>query len=790
VVTAVKTLRRKLIRDLFANKWLFIAVTVVIFLGVALFGSSFMAYLNLQNSYDYSYKQLRFADFTVKVASSPPDTVAKLEQLPGVKAVTGRLNTDIGLSLPQKGGQSLIATAISVPGNSRPQVNDLKIETGNYLPSGDNYGVLLEKSFAEYHHLKPGDSILLDGKAGEIEFTTSGIVTSPEYIFPAKSKNEFFVSPDTWGVIFISNAVLPELTGSTDINEFCILVDEGADVTSVIGLCRENLAPYGIVAVVTSDEQPSNAGLKLDLQEFGEMAEIFPVLFLFVGAMTTFILLSRILQQQRGQLGLMRAIGYSRRQMLWHYLGFALVIGIIGSAAGIIAGYLLSASITNLYIGMLGLPYKITNIHWMAMEEGLFIGILPCLIAGIFPALAASRLRPAEAMRTPPPAAGREPLLEKVLPFLKHVSLLWKIPLRNIFRNRRRSISTILGVVFGVVLVLASAGFLDSIDSLFRVQFDQIQRYDARLSFASPVPQDTTATVLNWNGVNEAAPILQLPASLENSGKSFQTLVLGMPPETDLYGLYTPGGNEIALAEGRILLAEAIRDKLDVKAGDSVTVISLNNKAVFSIEGFVKQPMGSFGYVTLGDAQQLAGAQAVINGILLGVDGNAVSGLRNLASQNLGAVSVEITSEVKDQMMELMNFVNAIMWVMLGFGILLALTVVFTMITISLVERRREIATMRTLGEGRGRIAAIVTIENMALGIVGLIIGIPLGYAVTMYLMRLIQTDMFSFDLVFYNRTYLLTAGIMILVVLFSELPGILGLNRLDLAKVTKEQVS
>jgi putative ABC transport system permease protein len=790
MVTAMKTLRKKLIRDLFADKWLFIAVTVVIFLGVALFGSSFMAFLNLQNSYDYSYEQLRFADFTVKVTSSPPDTVAELEQLPGVKAVTGRLNTDIGLSLPQKGGQSLIATAISIPGNSRPQVNDLKVESGSYLPSGDKYGILLEKSFAEYHHLKPGDSILLDGKNGEIEFTTSGIVTSPEYIFPAKSKNEFFVSPDTWGVVFISNEVLLELTGSTDINEFCVLVNEGADVTSVIGLFREKLAPYGINAVVTSDEQPSNAGLKLDLQEFGEIAEIFPVLFLFVGAMTTFILLSRILQRQRGQLGLMRAIGYSRRQMLWHYLSFAIIIGIIGSATGIIAGYFLSASITNLYIGMLGLPYKIMNIHWMAMEEGLFIGILPCLIAGIFPAMAASRLRPAEAMRTPPPAAGREPLLEKVLPFLKRLSLLWKIPLRNIFRNRRRSISTVLGVVFGVVLILASAGFLDSIDNLFKVQFDQIQKYDARLSFAQPVPQDTTTTVLDWKGVNEAAPILQLPANLENGDKSFQTLVLGMPPDTDLYGLYTPGGEKITLVEGNILLASAIKGKLGVEPGDTVTLVSPYGQHEFTVNGFVKQPMGSFGYVTLGDAQQLVGAQAIINGILLGVDENAISGLRNTASQNLKAVSVEITREVRNQMMKLMDLVNALMWIMLGFGVVLALMVVFTMITVSLVERRREIATMRTLGEGNGRIAAMVTIENMALGIVGLIIGIPLGYAVTMYLMRLIQTDMFSFELVFYIRTYLLTAGITILVVLFSELPGILGLGRLDLAKVTKEQVS
>ncbi len=786
----MKTLRKKLFRDLFANKWLFIAVTIVIFLGVALFGSSFMAFLNLQNSYDYSYEKLGFADFTTKVTSSPPDTVKELERLPGVKAVTGRLNTDIGLSLPQKGGQSLIATAISLPQNSRPQVNDLKIESGDYLSSNDKYGLLLEKSFAEYHNLKPGDSILLDGTAGEIEFITSGIVTSPEYIFPAKSKNEFFASPATWGVIFFSDEVMSELTGNNNINEFCVLVDEDADVDSVIGLFENELAPFGVVEVVTSDEQPSNAGLKMDLQEFGEMAEIFPVLFLFVGAMTTFILLSRIIQRQRNQLGLMRAIGYSRRQVLWHYLSFALVIGIIGSVAGIIAGYLLAESITDLYIGMLGLPYKITGFHWMAMEEGVIIGLLPCLIAGIFPALAASRLRPAAAMRTPPPATGRKPLIEKIFPFVERLSLLWKIPLRNIFRNRRRSLSTILGIVFGTVLILASAGFLDSIDSLFSLQFDQIQKYDARLSFAQPVSQETASAVLDWDGVNEAAPILELPASLEHGNMSFSTLVMGIPPETDLYGLYTPDGNKEALAEGHILLAVAIKEKLGVEPGGPVTVVSPYYKAAFTVDGFVRQPMGSFGYITLEDAQQLVGSQAVISGILLGMDGSAIPGLRNTASQNLDAVAVEITDEIESQMMDLMELIDVIMWIMLGFGVILALMVVFTMITISLVERRREIATMRTLGEGSGRIAAMVTIENLILGIVGLVIGIPLGYAVAVYLMRLVQTDMFSFDLIFYSRTYLLTAGIMIVVMLVSELPGILDLNRLDLAKVTKEQVS
>ncbi|MBN1190249.1 MAG: FtsX-like permease family protein [Dehalococcoidales bacterium] len=785
----MKTLRKKLIRDLCSDKWLFLAVTVVIFLGAALFCSSLIAFQNMRSSYDYSYEKLGFADFTLEVKSAPPDAKEKLKRLPGVKSVTGRTYIDIGISLPQKDGQKMIATLISVPQDSHPEVNDLKIESGNYLSPGNDYQVLLEKSFAEYHGLKPGDGILLYGISGEKEFTTAGIATSPEYIFPAKSKNEFFVSPDTWGVIFVPDTVVSELSGDNGDNQFCVLVDEGADVSSVIGLFKETLEPYSVIEVVTRDEQPSNAGLEMDLQEFGEMAEIFPVLFLLVGAITTFILLSRIIQRQRSQLGLMRAIGYSRRQVLWHYLGFALVIGVTGSITGVIAGYFLAGSITDLYIEMLGLPYKLAGFHWMAMEEGVIIGILPCLIAGIFPALAASRLQPAEAMRTPSPAGGRKLLIERVIPYFGRLSLLWKIPLRNIFRNRRRSLSTVLGVAFGAILMMASAGFLDSIDSLFSVQFGHIQRYDARLSFADPAKQEISAEVEEWEGVNETAAILELPVVLEYGNKTFPTLVMGIPPETELYGLYSSSGRKETTREGHILLAGAIRDKLAVEAGDAIAVNSPYGKAVFELDEFVEQPMGSYGFITLGNAQQLIGAK-IINGILLNMEDDSISGLRSTASQNLSGVAVGITSEIERQMMDLMDLINVIMWVMLGFGAIMALMVVFTMITISLVERRREIATMRTLGEGSGRIAGMVTIENMLLGAAGLVIGIPLGYAVTMYLMRLVQTDMFRFGLVFYGRTYLLIAGILIIVVLLSELPGILALNRLNLAKVTKEQVT
>lgn len=786
----MKTLWKMLKRDLLASRWLFLAITIVVVLGVALFGAAIMAFQNLRSSYDYSYDTLHFADFTVRVASAPTSVVGELEQVPGVQGISGRLNTDVGLVIPGESGHSLVARAISMPSDRHPAVNDIKVESGSYFSPGGQPQLLLEKNFAAYHHLSPGDSVTLIGASSGEDFTVAGVVTSPEYIFPAKSRNEFFVSPASWGVIFVPEEALAGLTGNNNINEFCVTLDKNAALETITGQFEEKLAPYSVAEVVPRDEQPSNAGLELDLQEFGEVAEIFPLLFLFVGAMTTYILIMRIIQRQRGQLGLMRALGYTRQQILIHYLSFALVIGIIGAVIGIIAGYFLADTITHLYIGFLGLPYTVTNIHWIAIEEGLFIGIIPSVIAGIFPAWAASRLQPAEAMRTPPPTAGRRPLLEKIFPFLTRLSLFWKIPLRNVFRNRRRSISTILGVVFGTVLILASAGFIDSMDSLFGLQFDKIQNYQARLSFPQPIPESQASAVTDWNGVNDVSFILEIPVTLENGANSFATLLVGMRPDTDLYGLYNSKGGREHVSAGRVLLARGIENRLDVKAGDTVTVATPFGRSEILVGGFVQQPMGSFGFITLDDARQLVGGQPIITGVLLATSGISDAALRDQASQQFGGVGIEITSEVESQFRGLLDLFYGILWIMLGFGAVLAAMVVFTMITVSLVERRREIATMRTLGEKPGRISAMITLENLILGIAGLVVGIPVGYAVTLYLVSFFQTDMFSFELIFYYRTYLITTGIIVIIMLLSQLPGIRSLNRLDLAKVTKEQVS
>jgi putative ABC transport system permease protein len=786
----VRKLNRKLFRDLLSARGLFLGVALVILLGVSLFGAAYMAFQNLKSSYDYSYKTLHFADFTIKVAAAPRDVVPRLESIAGVTAVTGRLNIDLPLLIPGAGNTTVLARVISLPAPNRAAVDDIKVEQGVYFQNEQEHTLLVEKSFAEYHELAPGDSLNLIINGQPVAFSVAGIVSSPEYIFAAKSRQELLVSPDVFGVVFAPQAEIQQLTGVGTFDEFCFTVATGSGRQAAIDAAENVLEPYGVQNVVTREEQASNAALSLDLQEFGELADVFPLLFLVIGALATYILLARIVQNQRHQIGVMRSLGYPRRQVLFHYLAFALIIGIIGAAAGTVVGYLLSGVVTRLYITILGLPYTIIKADWLAMGEGFFMGIIPCLIAGFLPARAASRLSPAEAMHASPPVKGGRSFLERMLPFISLLPLLWKMPLRNIFRNRNRSLSIIAGVAFGISLVLVSAAFIDSVGAVLDLQFKQIQHYDAELNFAEPQPAALVAEVGNWSGVTEAQPVLQLPVQLKHAGNSYATILVGLDSTNNLYSLYSAQGEAVAVPAQGVLLAEALKSQLGVSTGDTISVQTLFGSGTLNVAGFIKQPMGSPGYVSLGEAQALAGSQDIINAIMVSTSPSGAENIRSQAAQQLPGASVELTAETEQVVSHLFNLIRTMMWVMLLFGAALALAILFTLVTLSILERRREVASMRTLGESKWRIAAMFTIENIWLGILGLIPGMLLGYGLALYFFSLFQTDIVSFGLVILGRTYALTIGLIILVVLISEVPGIRNINRLDLARVIKEQVN
>ncbi len=786
-------LDRKLIRDFGSSKGLFVAVTIVIFLAVTFFGIMFMAYENLNGSYDYSYDRLNFADFTIQLSDEVGDVEADLESIPGIKAVTGRMNADYSLTLPGDRRKNVLVRTLSLPSASNSEsdtVNDIHVEDGHFFSENDERSIILEKHFAQHHAIEPDDTVLLNLKGEETIFEVVGIATSPEYIFYAKSRQELLVSPEVWGVVFVPEQIRAGLLNEP-INEYCFLLEKGTELEDVRPQIEQSLENK-ILDIVMKEDVPSYAGLEMDLEQFQTMAQMFPALFVIVGAMAIYILLTRIVYNQRNQIGLMRAVGYSRRRVMTHYLGFSLGIGILGSIAGIITGYFLSELLTEFYASLINLPFTTTQSHWTSIGTGIMLGVLPCAIAGLMPAWRASRILPAEAMRTPAPAAGRRLLLERIFPFISKMSSLWKIPLRNIFRNGRRSLYTVIGVILGISLILVSAGMIDSMKDMIDLQFNKIQRYDVKILFAEPRSDNLLNEFQDWEGVKKAEPILEAPAKLSYQGASYTTLLTALPENSELRGLYSPSRDSVSVSKTGIMLTESLGDTLDVSAGETISVMvqmpSGSVRMPMVIQGFIKDPMGNFGYVDIETVRSLLNDN-ILNGILLSVDQEYEDDIRDNAFK-AGAASVELSSESHEQIETMMESGTAMLWIMLLFGATLSGSIVFTTVTVNILERRREIATMRTLGEGNSRIAGMITIENLILGLAGLIPGIILGYGLAVYFFSLFQGDMFSMDLIIFPSTYALTAGIVVLVVLLSQIPGLRNASRLDLSQVVKEQAS
>ena len=782
----------KVFRDVTRSGWQFFAAGVVIALGVAIFIGSYGSYQNLRSSYDRTYEELKMGDLWFHADGTPASTVDAVRSTDGVEAAEGRLIVDLPAVLPAKGPDRLLVRFVSLPSDAsaRPAVNNVKVTGGSYVSGPDQ--VLLERSFADFNHVHTGDAlqvILPDGTTKQL--TVAGTAASPEYLWVAKSEQDVLVPPDIFGVAFIPyDGLAPALGEDGTVNDVAVRLAPGADQQAVTASVSQLIAPDGAVKVTDRANQISNRLLHLDLDGFRSLALVFPLLFLAVSSLAIYSLLSRLVQSQRGQIGVLRAMGYTRRQVLVSYAGFGVLIGAVGAALGVVGGFALSVFITWVYAYSLHVPFVSFGANLGLLAVAFAAGFLAALLAAAIPAWASSGIRPAEAMRPPVPAAGRRTLLEIVAPPVKRLPYVLKLPLRSVFRVPRRTLYTAFGVAAGVTLTLVAASFLDSYNAAVHYQFDRIQAYDARLNFSETFPVGLAQQAVGVDGVSSAEPIVEAPVEVSANGKAQDTLVRGLPSDGQLLRVYTTDGAQVAPGDG-IMLTPPVADKLGVKPGDDVTVRPLAGSGqarTLTVDEIVRQPLGDVAFSRLDTAQRLLGAPGMGTALLLGFNGSHLSADERAQLTGLpGAANLELTSDLRSYVKTLSQLFLVFVGVMLAFGVALGFTVTFNTITINVLERERELATMRTFGMSVGRLASMISIENLLMGLLGAALGMPIGYGVAAYFSTLYQNDLFDMPLVINTTTYALAGLAAVIVLLLAEVPSIRHVRNLDLPAVVRE---
>ena len=779
----------KVFRDIRRSRWQFVAVAVVISLGVAIFIGSYGSFQNLRSSYDRTYDELAMGDLWFEVADAPASVVADARAIEGVEAADGRLVVDLPATVAVIGEGPIQARITTLPGDDRPAVNDVKVTAGEYFTGPGQ--VLLEQGFADFNDVAVGDVVQLQPADGAtIELTVVGHAVSPEYLFVARSERDLFTPPASFGVMFVRYEDLAPALGLADrLNVLSLRLDPAADATAISTEVSALLGPYGLGAAYDRDSQLSNQLLQLDLDGFESLAIVFPILFLVVSSLAIYTLLNRLVQSQRGQIGVMRAMGYSRGQVLRHYLAYGLVIGTVAAAAGVGLGYAIATLLTRAYGSFLTVPFISTQANPGVLAIGFAAGLSASLVAAAIPAWLSAGIRPAEAMRPPAPPAGRRLLIENLLPPLKRLPNVLKLPLRNIWRVPSRTVYTAFGMAAGVSLVLVAASFLDSYDRAIDLQFDRIQNYDARINFVEPFPIALVDEAEAIESVRDAEPLMEVPVELSADGARHATLLQGMEADGDLLRAYTPDGERLEPADG-LLITTVVAKLLGVEEGDTVDVrpVAPGAEAVsLTVDGIAQQPLGDVVFARLDTAQALAGGQPIGSVLLVSFAGDATPALESQLYALNGAGSIDFTSDVREYLDELNGLFLVFIGVMLLFGVALGFAIIFNTITINALERRRELATMRTFGTGIGRLAFMLTVENAVMGVIGVGVGLPIGYALSQYFAQFYQNDLFDMPVVIYTRTYGIAAFGALVVLLLAEIPAVRFVRRLDLPAVVRE---
>jgi putative ABC transport system permease protein len=794
----VSVLSVKLRRDLRRRPAQLISAAVLVMLGIALYGAAYDAYQNLDASYRSIFDRYRFADLTV--VDGDTETIARqVAAVPGVAAVNTRTVADVPMRLSD--GSSLIGRVVGMPADRQPTVDRVKVLTGHYLDPAAPSGVLAERHLARRVKLTPGSQVQVWQGGSWLGVDVQGTVASPEYLWPAASRQDVLPDPDSFGVLFAPEPLARRLadtsrtTGSAT-HQVTIYYTAAArhDSTRLDAALGALARQHGAADVVTRADQPSNAALSEDIKGFAELAEAFPMLFLGAAAVAIYVVLTRRVARDRAIIGMLRANGFRRRTVLGHYLSTGLIVGLAGALPGALIGLALAGAVTRLYTHAIGIPDTLVSIHPATILGGLAFALAAGGIAALAPAISAARIPPAEAMRgiTPLTRGGRGPLaaLQRLAPATRRLPAGAWLVLSGPTRQPRRTLYTEIGIALALVLILVSWGMLDTSKATVARQFDRVQRQDAQLTLDHPADAATLTDLTHQTGVQAAEPTAELPVTLGSGARSYSTALIGLRPGTVMHTFLTPDGGTRPLPAHGVLLGAALHTKLGIDVGDRIPLRISNGAVQATVAGFVDEPLGTYAYTSLDQLRTIAPNTEPTTVLVRFTPDADRAALHHTLAARPGVLAYTDTQALRRAVNTYMNLFYVFVAVMLIFGGLLAFTVLFATMSVNLAERGVEIATLRAAGVARRRLSRLITTENLLLIAAGIVPGLLLGRLATSAFLGAFNSDLLAFHTDIRPTTYLWTAAAITAVALLAQQPGLRLLTRLDLGQLVRERAT
>jgi len=786
--TRIRALDRKLIRDLWAMKGQSLAIASVIAAGVAMFVMYLSNFDSLERTRASYYDTARFADVFALLKRAPLSLESRIAALPGVEAVSTRVVADVTLDVPRM-AEPATGRLISLPDGGRPPLNDVYLRRGRWIDVTRADEVLASEIFCDAHGFNPGDRVtaIINGRRRSL--TIVGVALSPEYVYAIRP-GAIFPDKRQFGIFWMSRRALGSAFNMEGgFNDVSIAIARGANVTDVISGLDGLLAAYGGFGAIPRSVQTSAWMLDNELRQLQTFGFITPAIFLGVAAFILNVALARALSLQRPQIAALKALGYSNRQLAWHYIKWALVIAGSGALAGVAAGAWLGSRMIGLYNEFFRFP---------ALDFHLSVGVavlsviisLAVAAAGAQSAVRrAVRIPPAEAMRPETPSKYRRSVVERAWQWVR-ITPAMRMILRNVERQPMRSAMSVVGIAFAVAVLFVGMAFIDVMNVLLNEQFVMGMRQDALVTFVEPRSPRAMFSVTHLPGVMDIEPVRSVPVRLRAGHRSRTLALTGLPEEPRLNRVVSRSGRVLALPADGLVFSAMLGRILDVSPGDQVQVEVLEGKRLarqVPVVTLVDDSVGLQAYMRidalramLHEGPVITGAAVTLDPAAIGRFYAAVKALPAIAGVALTAVTLQNFRDTMAENMFLQIFLNVMFAGVIAFG------VVYNSARVSLSERERELASLRVLGFTRAEISLILLGELAVLTLLALPVGAAIGFVLGQVIMTAFNNEVYRLSFVTSPATIAWSFLVVILAALVSGLLVRRRLDRLDLVGVLK----
>jgi putative ABC transport system permease protein len=786
-------LNKKLLRDVREAWGQAAAVALVVLCGTATYIAIGSAYRNLLLTRDTYYQQYRFADFEISVERAPQSAVFKVETIPGVRQVRGRIVEDVNVDIE---GQDETRTGriVSMPKEEQDVLNDIVLMQGRYFSGLQLNEVILSEKFAEANNVSPGDTISATIDDRKHTMQVVGLALSPEFVYMIRNVQELVPSPERFGVLWVPEDFAETALNMKEASNNIIgTVDDPEDLPRILEDAEDILDAYGVYATVEREDQISNRFLSDEIKGLGVSARITPTVFLGIAALILLVLLSRMVRQERTQIGLLKAYGYSDWQVGAHYVKYALLLGLVGCLGGFVAGQWLANSMIQLYVQFYNFPILRSRVYPEVLARSMGIALFFSVLGAILAARQAARVQPAESMRPAAPTYGTRTLIERIGPLWRRLSFTSKMIVRNMARNPLRSAFNAFGVMVSTGVMLMGYFSGDAMDYIIEFQFSEVQREDVTISFVREFGKGAYYDVKRFEHVRHAEPILQYPFTVRNGWRKKDLVITGLPANARLQQLRDTEGNPISLGGTGLVLSEYLAGELGVAVGDKVEIEPLmgriDKKEYVKVGQVVQQYLGSSAYMNLDALGRLLDEPFAMNAVLIQVDGDMAhelnKALKDVASVASVAIKQDLLQSLVDTLAASMKIMSAMM---IFFAGTIAFAIIYNVTMVSLAERERELASLRVLGFTSKEVGAVLYRENFALAAIGIVMGIPFGMGICLLMVTAYTTDLYRFPFYISTESYLTSILFAVGFVMLANLAVRWRIKGLDMVEVLKSR--